>query len=220
MNEIKPCSISGQTRTEEILNCLIHGLGLLLSIAALIVLVIFSSIYGTVWHIVSCSIYGATLVSIYAASIFYHGSSHLTRKQLFQFFDHACIYLLIAGTYTPFTFVPLHGGWGWSLFGVVWGLAITGIILKIFFVGRFDFLFTSIYLLMGWLCVIAVIPLFNNLSLQGFLWLVLGGLFYTIGVIFYTIEKIPYNHVIWHLFVLAGSVCHFLSILSFVIPSS
>ncbi len=201
---------------EEFWNVLTHGFGLVLSFAALSLLVVFSSLYQSVWHIVSYSIYGASLVILYSASTFYHAAKKPKLKLRLNVFDHAAIYVLIAGTYTPFTLVTLRGPWGWSLFGVIWGLAILGIVFKLFYTGRFDKLSTAIYVLMGWLVLIAVYPLVINLSTPGLIWLLAGGLFYTIGAIFYLKNSMPYNHAIFHVFVLLGSISHFIAVFFYV----
>lgn len=207
-----------ETRKEEIASSIIHGIGAALSIAALSVLVVLASLHGDVWRVVSVSIFGATLVLLYLASTFYHSFQNPKLKRLFRIFDHASIYLLIAGTYTPFTLVSLKGAWGWSLFGVTWGLAIVGIVFKAFFVERFAMLSTLIYIGMGWVLIVAIKPALLALSLDGMIWIVAGGLFYTLGVIFFAWHKLPFNHAIWHLFVLGGSICHFFAILLHVLP--
>jgi len=203
---------------EEIAHATTHGVGLLLSIAGLVLLVVLASIRGDAWHIVSVSIYGSTLVLLYAASTFYH-AIHLPRaKKVFRVLDHAAIFLLIAGTYTPFTLVNLRGGWGWSLFGTVWGLAILGVILEAAAGKRVRVLSHILYIGLGWLVAIAVKPLLTSVATGGLLLLVAGGLAYTGGVVFYAWRRLPFNHAIWHVFVLAGSVCHFFAVLLFVIP--
>ncbi|MFT4554542.1 MAG: hemolysin III [Chlamydiales bacterium] len=212
------CPISQQTETEEFVNTLTHGAGLLLSIIGLSLLVIFSYMRGDVLHIVSCSIYGTSLILLYGASTWYHACKDLNRKRILRIADHACIYLLIAGSYTPFTFGPLRGAWGWSIFGVVWTFALVGILLKIFYHNRSEKVGTIIYLVMGWMAVVAAFPLVENLSFSGIIWLLSGGLFYSFGTIFYLWEKLPFSHSIWHLFVLGGSLCHYSCILNHVIP--
>jgi hemolysin III len=203
---------------EETINALTHGLGALLSLAGLVVLVILASLRGGAWHIVSCSIYGVTLVLMFAGSTLYHSFRNPRRKHVFRIIDHAAIFLLIAGTYTPFVLVTLRGGWGWSLFGVIWGLAVAGIVFQVFFIGRFRVLQTLIYLLMGWLVVIAAKPLLAGLPRPGLLWLLAGGLSYTVGALFYLWKKLPYHHAAWHLFVLAGGICHYFAVLFYVLP--
>ncbi len=208
--------ISRQSPLEDAINSLTHGVGLLLALAALPMLVVVAVLYGNAWHVVSFSIYGATLVLMYAISTVYHATRHTQRKQVLQVLDHASIFLLIAGTYTPFTFVTLNGGWGWSLFGVVWGLSGVGIGLKIVFGDRYEVASTLVYIALGWLCLVAIVPLLHNLAPGGLIWLVTGGVAYTAGTVFYLWERLPFNHAVWHLFVLAGSVCHFLAVLLFV----
>ena len=205
------------SRKEEILNVITHGTGLLLAIAALVLLVVFSSRYGSTWHIVSFTIYGATLVILYLASTLFHSVQKQPIRNYLNIFDHSSIYLLIAGTYTPFLLVTLNGPWGWSLFGVVWGLAITGVVLKLFFTGRYDIVSLVAYVLMGWIIVIAIVPLVRNLPLGGLLWLLAGGIAYSIGAVFYIWHKIPFNHAIFHVFVLLGSLCHFVAVFWYVL---
>jgi len=203
---------------EETINALTHGLGALLSLAGLAVLVTMAALHGDAWHIVSCSIYGATLVLLFSSSTLYHSFRSQRVKYVFRIIDHASIYLLIAGTYTPFVLVNLRGRWGWSLFGVIWGLALAGIVFQVFFVDRFRLAQTLIYLAMGWLVVVAVKPLFTYVPRPGLLWLLAGGLCYTVGALFYLWKKLPYHHAVWHLFVLGGSVCHYFAILFYVLP--
>ena len=203
---------------EEIANAITHGIGLLLSIAGFVVLLVLAASRGTAWHIVACSIYGATLICLYAASTLYHAVISPRVKRALRIFDHSAIYLLIAGTYTPFLLVSLRGPWGWSLFGVIWGLALVGVLFKFWFVERFAILSTAVYIAMGWLVVIAAKPVITHLRLTAIIWLLAGGLAYTGGVVFFAAKRIPYSHAIWHLFVLAGSICHYFAVLSTVIP--
>ncbi|MCC6276063.1 MAG: hemolysin III family protein [Leptospiraceae bacterium] len=207
----------------EIANAVTHGIGGGLSIAGLSVLVTMAAIYGDTWRVVSSAIYGATLVMLYLASTLYHGIHHEGAKRIFKTIDHAAIYLLIAGTYTPFTLVSLrenaNAGWtGWTLFGTIWGLALTGVTLKAAFPRRMSTLSVAVYILMGWLCMFAIGDIRKAIGFGGMVWLVAGGLSYTIGVIFYAWAKLPFNHAIWHLFVLSGSICHFFAILFYVLP--
>ncbi len=204
--------------SEEIAHTITHGIGALLSIAGLAVLVSFASLNGDAWHIVSSSIYGATLIILYSASSLYHGISHPKAKALLQQFDHAAIYLLIAGTYTPFLLVSLRGVWGWSLFAVIWSIAIVGMIFEFVDAKRFKKLSLWLYLGLGWIVVLAIKPMLAQVETGGLVLLLLGGLSYSLGVIFYVREKMVYHHAIWHLFVLAGSVFHFFSVLFYVIP--
>ncbi len=203
---------------EELANRLTHGVGALLSLAGLVLMVVYSALHGDAWVITSTAIYGASLVILYTASTLYHTVTSDRWRRFFQKLDHAAIFLLIAGTYTPFTLGPLRGGWGWTLFGIVWGFAVIGIVLKLFFAGRADVLSTIAYLVMGWLVVIAVKPLLAALP-AGALWLLLsGGLCYSLGTIFYLWEKLPYNHAVWHLWVLGGSVCHWAAVFGYIVP--
>jgi len=203
---------------EEKLNVLSHGLGLILSIAALVLLVVYASLYGSARHIVSFSIYGASLIVLYSASTLYHYTQTPKLRHRLNIFDHASIYILIAGTYTPFTLVVLDGWVGWTIFGVSWGLALTGVILKLFFTGKYDKISTIAYVLMGWLIIFAIKPLISGLSIEGLLWLFSGGLAYTIGAILYSIKGMKYNHAIFHIFVLIGSFCHFIAVFFYVLP--
>jgi hemolysin III len=200
-------------------NVATHAMGLVLSVGAGAALIIASIWRGSVWHIVGCSIFAASLILLYCSSTLYHVFTGPRVKRVFRALDHSAIYILIAGTYTPFTLVSLRGGWGWSLFGVLWGLALGGVVLKIFLVGRFPVLSTAVYVLMGWIGVIALKPLVSAVSLRGLLWLLAGGILYTGGVLFYAAKRMPYNHAVWHLFVLGGSICHYGAVLFYVIPS-
>jgi hemolysin III len=206
---------------EEVAHALTHGLGIVLAIAGLAVLVARAALYGDTWHMVGASIFGATLVLMYTASTLYHGipGEHLPNaKRVLRVIDHSSIYLLIAGTYTPFTLVTLNGAWGWSLFGVTWGLALAGVVFKIFATGRFEKLSLAIYLGMGWCAVVAIKPLVATLAPGGLALLVAGGLAYTGGVAFYALDHKRYFHAIWHGFVLAGSVLQYFAVLFYVIP--
>lgn len=204
----------------ELANSITHGIGCALSIAGLAVLVALAAVHGTARHVVACSIYGSTLVLLYLASTLYHSIWHEKTKRVFEIIDHSAIYLLIAGTYTPFTLIALNGGWGWSIFGVIWSLAVAGVVFKAFFTGRFPILSTAIYLGMGWLSLIAVKPLLDNLSAAGFAWLLAGGISYTVGTIFYGWVTLPFHHAIWHLFVMVGSACHFFSVMFMILPAA
>ena len=203
---------------EELAHSITHGIGVALSIAGLVLLVTLAATRGDAWHVVSCSIFGATLVFLYTASTLYHSITHPGAKKVLRVFDHAAIFLLIAGTYTPFTLVTLRGGWGWSLFVIVWGLALVGIVFKIAAKNRFRFLSVLLYLAMGWLVLIAIEPMVTSMPKPGLILLLAGGLCYTLGVIFYAWKRLPYGHAVWHLFVLAGSICHFFAVLLYVIP--
>ncbi|WP_068774737.1 hemolysin III family protein [Paenibacillus sp. FJAT-26967] len=202
---------------EEVANAVSHGIGTLLSIAAFVLLLIQSTRYGDAWHVVSFSIFGISLIVLYLCSTLVHSAPGGRLKDIFEIMDHSAIYLLIAGSYTPFMLVTLRGALGWTIFGIVWGLAILGIILKIFFVKKFIVLSTICYIGMGWIIVLAIKPLAENLSIGGVAWLVAGGVVYTIGTVFYLWRRIPYHHAIWHSFVIGGSVCHFFAVLQ-VLP--
>ncbi len=204
---------------EEIVNHITHAIGAVLSLVGLILLVLRAAKYGDVWHVVSFSIYGSSLLILYTISAMYHSKQKLHIKKKFRILDHVSIYLLIAGSYTPFLLVSLRGAWGWSLFGIVWGLALLGIIFKVFFIGRFEVLATIGYVLMGWLVVVAFKEIVLHVPKGGITLLIAGGLTYTLGVVFYAIKKIPYNHAIWHLFVLGGSAFHFFAIYHYILPT-
>ena len=213
----KDITVKYYSPVEERINITSHAIGFILAIWALVYLVIKASIHGNAWHIVSFSIYGTSMMLLYAASTFYHMSKKpIVRKRL-KVFDHAAIYLLIAGTYTPFTLVTLNGAMGWTLFGIAWGLAVVGIILKLFFTGRFTLISTLAYVIMGWLIVIAIKPLANNLPEGGLFWLIAGGISYTVGAALYAIHKLKFNHAIFHIFVLIGSICHFITVYFYVL---
>jgi hemolysin III len=205
---------------EERINISSHALGLVLSVVALALLVIHASLHGNVLHIVSFSIFGASLIVLYAASVTYHSAiDPQTRSQL-RIVDHASIYVLIAGTYTPFTLVTLNGAIGWTIFGITWGMALSGIVLKLFFTGRYKVLSTLMYVFMGWIIIFAIQPLIDNLSSEGLFWLVAGGIAYTVGAILYSFKQIRFNHAIFHIFVLIGSFCHFVSVYFYVLPAT
>ena len=201
---------------EEKINVTTHAAGLVLSVIALVLLVTRAIRQGNIWHVVSFSIFGVSLCVLYAASTFYHNSKEPELRSKLRVFDHASIYVLIAGTYTPYTIVTLNGLTGWVIFGISWGLAISGIILKLFFTGKYDFISTLMYVFMGWIIIFAIKPLLINLSSDGIFWLIAGGISYTLGAVIYSIKKIKFNHAIFHIFVLIGSGCHFLSIYLYV----
>ncbi len=204
--------------TEELANRLTHALGALLSVAGLVLLVVAATQHGDAWHITSSAIFGTTLVLLYTVSTIYHSFQRENTRRMLRKFDHAAIFLLIAGTYTPFLLVTLRGPWGWSLFGVVWGLALVGIVMKFWFAGRFNFISTLIYLGMGWLVMIAIKPMSSALPQAGLVWLIAGGVSYSGGTAFYLWGKLPYHHAIWHVFVLGGSVCHWIAVYGWVLP--
>lgn len=202
---------------EEVFNSVSHGIGAGLGIAGLVIMIVYAAYTGDAWKIVSTTIFGASLIFMYTSSTLYHAL--VGRKRVFfNKMDHSAIYVLIAGTYTPFMLVTLRGPWGWSIFGAIWALAIAGILFKMFwYTKKLRTLSAVIYLIMGWLVVIALKPLIAKLPIGGLIWLVAGGLSYSIGIIFYLVKKIPFGHGIWHLFVLGGSFCHYLSVLLYVI---
>jgi len=215
MNNIE--EIKHYSSAEERLNIASHALGFVLSIVALVLLVVHASQHGDIWHIVSFSIFGTSLIILYAASTVYHSAKKAQTRSRLRVLDHSSIYVLIAGTYTPFTLVTLNGTTGWTIFGVSWGLALSGIILKLFFTGKYKVASTLMYVFMGWIIIFAINPLVNNLSADGLFWLVAGGIAYTLGAILYGIKKIKYNHAIFHVFVLIGSFCHFVSVYFYIL---
>jgi len=211
-------NIENYTLDEEIANAITHGVGALMAIAGLVLLIVFSSIYGNPWYIISLTIYGGSLVILYTMSTIYHALPNGKVKNVFEILDHSSIYLLIAGTYTPFELITLRDSVGWILFGITWGIAVVGILFKIFFVKRFVILSTVVYIIMGWMIVFAIKPLLERLPIGGIVFLLLGGILYTVGTIFYIRRKMKYHHAIWHLFVLGGSAMHFFAILFYVLP--
>ena len=213
-----PPGVPRDSPGEEIANSLIHGLGAVLAIGGLAVLTTFASLRGDAWHVVSCSVFGATLVLLYTASTLYHGIQLPRAKAVLRRLDHSAIYLLIAGTYTPLLLVNLRGAWGWSLFGVIWGLAVAGIVLRMTPLSRLPAVAVLLYVIMGWAVVVATKPLIHAVAPGGLLLLLLGGLAYTGGLAFYGWRRLPYSHAVWHGFVLAGSVLHFFAVLFYVIP--
>jgi len=199
----------------ERFNAYTHLVGALLALAGAVVLIVLGAMKQDVWKIVSFAIYGASLVMLYSASTLYH-STRGRLKAFFRKIDHTAIYLLIAGSYTPFTLVTLRGPWGWSLFGVIWGLALLGIAQEFWLGKRTRVLSLIIYILMGWIALVAVVPLVETLSPAGFAWLAAGGLAYTAGIVFYAYDRFTHWHGIWHLFVVAGSALHYIAILLYV----
>jgi hemolysin III len=204
---------------EEMTNILSHALGLVLSMVALVLMVIRASQNGNMLQLVSVSIFGVSLIALYASSTLYHSAREASLRTRLRIIDHATIYVLIAGTYTPLTLIALGGPVGWVIFSVAWAMAFTGISLKVFFTGKFDLVSTMMYIFMGWIIVFAIKPLMDNMSSEGLFWLFAGGVAYTTGAIIYSIRKIPFNHAIFHLFVLLGSFCHFVSVYFYVLPS-
>jgi hemolysin III len=203
---------------EEIANSVTHGVGIVLSVAGLAVLTAFASVFGTAWHIASCAIYGVTQILLYTASTLYHSIPLPRAKAVLRFLDHAAIFLLIAGTYTPFALVNLGGPLGWAIFGVVWGLAVTGIALQAILIRHKSILTVLPYVAMGWLAVFAIKPMLESIAPGGLALLLAGGLCYTLGCAFYIWRRLPYHHAIWHVFVMAGSALHFFAVFFYVIP--
>ncbi len=203
---------------EEKFNITSHAIGLVLSGVALVAMLSRAIQFGTIWHIVSVSFFGVSLIALYTASTFYHGAKEPALRSRLRIMDHATIYALIAGTYTPFALVTLHGPTGWTIFVVTWSMAVAGVTLKLFYTGKYDLLSTVLYVFMGWIIVFAINPLMNSLSSDGMFWLFAGGVAYTLGAIMYSMGKIRFNHALFHLFVLLGSFCHFVAVYSHVLP--
>ena len=202
---------------EEVINALTHGFGAAAALAGGAVLITLAALYGDGWQLVSAIVFGLCLLLLYIASTLYHAIQHPVAKARLKVFDHCAIYLLIAGTYTPFTLVGLRGPWGWSLFAAIWALAFAGVAFKLFYTGRFKLLSTLLYVAMGWLVIVAIKPLLGALDGWTFGWLLAGGVFYTLGTFFYHRPSLPYAHAIWHMFVIAGSVCHYISVMAQVL---
>jgi hemolysin III len=203
---------------EEAANSITHGLGLLLSVVALGFLQVYASTYGNALHLISVSIYGFSLIFLYTASTLYHSIQDPDIKAKLQMLDHMAIYLLIAGTYTPFTIVNLNGPWGWAIFGVIWCLALIGTVIQFKKSLRWRYLSMGLYLAMGWTILVAIKPLIASVATTGIILLLLGGLAYTFGILFYRLKSLKFNHAVWHIFVLAGSILHFFAVLFYVIP--
>jgi hemolysin III len=203
---------------EEVFHSITHGIGSGLSMAGLTLLVVLAVIEGDIYKIISFSIFGASLVILYLSSTLYHGLQQPRAKKIFKICDHAGIYLLIAGTYTPFLLVAIGGTTGWTLLAIVWGMALIGITFKVLFIERFQILSVISYILMGWLCVFVFREMLVNIPIGGIILLAAGGFLYTIGVIFYALQKIPYMHAVWHFFVMGGSICHYFAVLFFLAP--
>ncbi|MFB9325953.1 hemolysin III family protein [Paenibacillus aurantiacus] len=208
------------SRREEVANAITHGIGALLSVAALVLLIVYASLHGSAWHVVSFTIFGSTMLLLYTASTLVHSFPEGRLKDFFEIMDHSSIYLFIAGTYTPILFGILRGPLGWTLFGLVWGIALVGVVFKSFFTKRFLFTSTIFYIAMGWLIVFAWGPLTASLPAGGLNLLIAGGICYTVGTIFYVWRGFPYHHAVWHLFVLAGSALHFFSVLLYMLPAA
>lgn len=206
------------SQIEEKINVISHGIGIILSVIALFFMLLKAIKYGSALEIITVSVFGLSLILLYTASTLYHHSTNITVRTKLQVFDHASIYILIAGSYTPFTLLVLPGTLGWSMFAIIWTLAIAGVVIKLFFTGRFDIVLTIMYVLLGWIVLVALKPLCENLAIQGVALLFAGGISYTLGAVIYAIKKIPGNHAIFHFLVLIGSLCHFLSIYFYVLP--
>lgn len=204
---------------EEKTNIISHAIGLALSIVALVLLVMRASLHGDMLQLISVAIFGLSLIALYTASTVYHSAKGPGLRAHMRIIDHATIYVLIAGTYTPLTLIALGGSIGWVIFAAAWAMAATGISLKVFFTGRFDLVSTLMYVFMGWIIVFAIKPLMDNMSSEGLFWLFAGGVAYTTGAVIYGIKKIPFNHAAFHLFVLLGSFCHFVSVYFYVLPT-
>ena len=201
---------------EELVNAGIHGLGAVASMAAGAALITYAALHGDAWAVVGVSVFVTTLVALYAASTLYHAVRRPRLKQRLKLLDHSAIYLLIAGTYTPFMIGGMRGGWGWSLFGVIWGLAILGVGLKVVFLERFRLVSTLVYVGMGWLVLVGVVPLARAFDTTTLVWLVAGGIAYTAGTPFYQRDRFRFSHAVWHVFVLAGSVCHGIAVATII----
>jgi len=202
---------------EEFVNALTHGLGATAALAGGAVLITLAALFGDGWQLGSAIVFGICLLALYLASTLYHAIQHPVAKARLKVVDHCAIYLLIAGTYTPFTLIGLRGPWGWGLFAAIWTLAFAGVVFKLFFTGRFKLLSTGIYIAMGWLVLVAIKPLIGALDGWTIGWLFAGGLFYTLGTVFYHRPSLPYSHAIWHLFVVGGSVCHYVAVMAQVV---
>jgi len=204
---------------EELANALTHGLGAVVALAASAVLITLAAVFGEARHVVGASVFGASLVLLYTASTLYHSIPHQVAKAPLKVFDHCAIYILIAGTYTPYTIISLDGPWGIGLFIAIWSLALAGCAFKLFFTGRFKVVSTALYVVMGWIVLVAIVPLANAISVAALAWLIAGGVAYTVGALCY-LSRRPYAHAVFHLFVLAGSVCHYASVFTQVVPSN
>ncbi len=203
--------------SEEIVNSVTHGIGALLSIAGLVILVVAAALHGDAWHIVSFSIFGVSMIVLYTSSTLYHSFSQERIKNIFARFDHAAIFMLIAGTYTPFLLTTIRGTLGWTFFGIIWAVAITGIIIRSIHLHKYRRLMVLIYLIMGWMFIFIINSMIRNLPALSLVFLLAGGLSYTVGVVFYAWRKLPFGHGIWHLFVLGGSIMHFFAVLNSLI---
>jgi hemolysin III len=211
-------SLNRYSIKEEIANSITHGIGIILAIGALCILVAFAGIYGNSWHVISVSVYGFALIFLYTASTLYHSIQAPRTKNILQIVDHSAIYILIAGTYTPFMLVNLRGPWGWSLFAVIWCLAFMGIAIQLGHMERWRRVSLVLYVGMGWMVLVAIKPLISSVATSGLILLLLGGLAYTVGILFYRWKSLKFSHAVWHIFVLAGSILHFFAVLFYVIP--
>lgn len=206
------------TPAEERINIASHAAGLLFSLLAMVLLLIRAAIHGNAWHVVSYGLFGFGLVALYGASTAYHSAREPRLRRRLRTVDHASIFILIAGTYTPFALVTLNGPVGWVIFGLTWGMAVTGVVLKLFYTGRYNILSVLMYVFMGWLIIFFIGPLVEQFPAEGLNWLFIGGAAYTLGAVIYSIRRIPFNHAIFHLFVLLGSFCHFVAVYRYVLP--
>jgi hemolysin III len=203
---------------EEFANWITHGVGLTLSLVGAALLITLAILRGTIWHIATVSVYACCLIALYASSTAYHACRSEKIKRIFRIADHSAIYLLIAGTYTPFTLINMRGGWGWTLFATVWTLTLVGILWKVFFLDRYEIVSILLYVAMGWLALIAIKPLLLMVPLGALIWLFAGGSFYSTGLIFFASRRIPFAHAVWHVFVMAGSACHYAAVIWYVLP--
>ena len=208
---------SQRRKREELASALTHGVGAIAALAAGSVLITLAALWGDGWQLGAAIVFGTCLLLLYLASTLYHSFQQPAIKGRLKVFDHCAIYLLIAGTYTPFTLIALRGPWGWGLFAAIWALALAGVVFKLFYTGRFKRLSTLVYVAMGWLVLVAIKPVLAALDAWTFGWLMAGGVFYTLGTVFYHRESIPYSHAIWHLFCIAGSVCHYVAVMAQVV---
>lgn len=210
-------TLDPRARREELASALTHGVGAIAALAAGSVLITLAALWGDGWQLGAAIVFGTCLLLLYLASTLYHSFQQPAIKGRLKVFDHCAIYVLIAGTYTPFTLIALRGPWGWSLFAAIWILAMAGVVFKLFYTGRFKRLSTLVYVAMGWLVLVAIKPVLAALDAWTFGWLIAGGVFYTLGTVFYHRESIPYSHAIWHLFCIAGSVCHYVAVMAQVV---
>jgi hemolysin III len=213
-----PSGVHVSSSAEEWANVVTHGVGTVAALAAAVLLIVFASLGGDPWRVATLSVFGAALVLVYGVSTLYHAVRRPAVKRRLRKLDHASIFVLIAGTYTPLMLVALGGGWGWSLFGVAWGLAAVGLTLKLLCFERFGWTQLGLKLAMGWMIVIALVPALAAMTTPGLLWIAAGGLAYTGGVVFFLWQRLPFNHAVWHLFVLAGSTCHVMAMVTDVLP--